>query len=105
MRVTLVVHEHKRRGRGRGIEAALLLDQEMSLRDIGKRLIITTDATKGQRPSPVTLPRMLCEHDERATAISALGRVRANVCAVAGVRAGGVPPGGAASSGVLRGGP
>ncbi|MFE2019162.1 hypothetical protein ACFW9O_14120 [Streptomyces sp. NPDC059499] len=29
-----------------------LRDQEMSLRDIAKRLIITTGAKKGQHPSP-----------------------------------------------------
>ncbi|ROQ78380.1 DNA invertase Pin-like site-specific DNA recombinase [Streptomyces sp. CEV 2-1] len=43
-----------------------LRDQEMSLRDIAKRLIITTGKKKGQHPSPATVMRMLREHDERA---------------------------------------
>ncbi|MER5361047.1 recombinase family protein [Streptomyces sp. NPDC002785] len=34
-----------------------LRDQEMSLRDIAKRLVITTGAKKGQHPSPATAPR------------------------------------------------
>ncbi|MEV8035303.1 hypothetical protein [Streptomyces sp. NPDC086182] len=49
-----------------------LRDQEMSLRDIAKRLVITTGAKKGQHPSPATFMRMLREHDEQAaTAASA----------------------------------
>lgn len=49
-----------------------LRDQEMSLRDIAKRLIITTGAKRGRHPSPATVMRMLREHDERAaTAASA----------------------------------
>lgn len=32
-----------------------LRDQEMSLRDIAKRLVITTGAKKGQHPSPATV--------------------------------------------------
>ncbi|MER5184786.1 hypothetical protein ABT009_41965 [Streptomyces sp. NPDC002896] len=36
------------------------------LRDIGKRLVITTAAKKGQHPSPATVMRMLREHDEQA---------------------------------------
>ncbi len=43
-----------------------LRDQEMSLRDIAKRLVITTGAKKGQHPSPATVMRMLREHDEQA---------------------------------------
>ncbi|MCX4791601.1 recombinase family protein [Streptomyces sp. NBC_01221] len=43
-----------------------LRDQEMSLRDIAKRLVITTGAKKGQHPSPATVIRMLREHDEQA---------------------------------------
>lgn len=35
-----------------------LRDQEMSLRDIAKRLVITTGAKKGQHPSPATVMRM-----------------------------------------------
>ena len=45
-----------------------LRDQEMSLRDIAKRLAITTGAKKGQHPSLATVMRMLHEHDERAAA-------------------------------------
>jgi hypothetical protein len=48
-----------------------LRNQEMSLRDIAKRLVITTGAKMGQHPSPATVMRMLREHDERmATAVS-----------------------------------
>ncbi|MEV8452549.1 recombinase family protein [Streptomyces sp. NPDC052095] len=43
-----------------------LRDQEMSLRDIAKRLVITTGAKKGRHPSPATVMRMLREHDEQA---------------------------------------
>ncbi|MGW3660308.1 recombinase family protein [Streptomyces sp. NPDC005151] len=42
-----------------------LREQEMSLRDIAKRLVITTGAKKGQHPSPATVMRMLREHDEQ----------------------------------------
>jgi DNA invertase Pin-like site-specific DNA recombinase len=45
-----------------------LRDQEMSLRDIAARLIITTGTKKGQHPSPATVMRMLREHDEQTTA-------------------------------------
>ncbi|MGW7594930.1 recombinase family protein [Streptomyces asiaticus] len=48
-----------------------LRDQEMSLRDIAKRLVITTGKKKGQHPSPATVMRMLREHDEQTTAPSA----------------------------------
>ncbi len=48
-----------------------LRDQEMSLRDIAKRLVITTGAKKGQYPSPATVMWTLREHDEQAaTAVS-----------------------------------
>lgn len=47
-----------------------LRDQEMSLRDIAKRLVITTGTKKGQHPSPATVMRMLREHDEQATTVS-----------------------------------
>ncbi|MFI2370773.1 hypothetical protein [Streptomyces sp. NPDC018833] len=43
-----------------------LREHEMSLRDIAKRLVITAGAKKGQHPSPATVMRMLCEHDEQA---------------------------------------
>ncbi|MEV0537925.1 hypothetical protein [Kitasatospora sp. NPDC050463] len=46
----------------------------MSLRDIAKRLVITTGAKKGQRPSPATVMRMLREYDEQtAEAPATLG--------------------------------
>ncbi|MEI5102875.1 recombinase family protein [Streptomyces sp. PmtG] len=45
-------------------------DQEMSLRDIAKRLVITTGAKKGQRPSPATVMRMLRQHDEKAATVT-----------------------------------
>ncbi|MGW2987124.1 recombinase family protein [Streptomyces goshikiensis] len=44
-----------------------LRSQEMSLRDIAARLVITTGKKKGQHPSPATVMRMLREHDERTT--------------------------------------
>ena len=40
-----------------------LRDQEMSPRDIAKRLVITTGAKKGQHPALATVMRMLREHD------------------------------------------
>ncbi|MER6567480.1 hypothetical protein ABT288_15125 [Streptomyces sp. NPDC001093] len=40
-----------------------LCGQEMSLRDIAARLVITTGKKKGQHPSPSTVMRMLREHD------------------------------------------
>ncbi|WP_346342667.1 recombinase family protein [Streptomyces sp. SID685] len=43
-----------------------LRDQEMSLRDIADRLVITTGKKKGQHPSPAIVMRMLREHDEQA---------------------------------------
>lgn len=45
-----------------------LREQEMSLRDIASRLVITTGKKKGQHPSPATVMRMLREHDEQTTA-------------------------------------
>ncbi|MEU6541150.1 recombinase family protein [Streptomyces sp. NPDC047000] len=45
-----------------------LREQEMSLRDIAKRLVITTGKKKGQHPLPATVMRMLREHDEQTTA-------------------------------------
>ncbi len=41
-----------------------LRDQELSLRDIASRLVITKGAKKGQHPSPATIMRMLREHYE-----------------------------------------
>lgn len=47
-------------------KALHLRDQEMSLRDIAKRLVITAGTKIGQHPSPATVMRMLREHDEQA---------------------------------------
>ncbi|MDH6122863.1 hypothetical protein [Kitasatospora sp. GAS204B] len=41
-----------------------LREQQMSLRDIASRLVITTGKKKGQHPSVATVMRMLREHDE-----------------------------------------
>ncbi|WP_243740734.1 hypothetical protein [Streptomyces sp. 8K308] len=49
--------------------AVHLREQEMSLRDIAKQLVITTGTKKGQHPSPATVLRMLREHDERTAAL------------------------------------
>ncbi|MFE7017667.1 hypothetical protein ACFVAQ_45670 [Streptomyces sp. NPDC057651] len=50
-----------------------LREQEMSLRDIAKRLVITTGTKKGQHPSPATVMRMLRERDEHTTAMEPTG--------------------------------
>ena len=42
-----------------------LRGQEMSLRDIAKKLVITAGKKKGEHPSPATVMRMLREHDEQ----------------------------------------
>ncbi|MGW1616789.1 hypothetical protein ACWCQZ_46875 [Streptomyces sp. NPDC002285] len=42
-----------------------LRDQELSLREIAARLVITKGARKGQHPSPATVMWMLREHDEQ----------------------------------------
>ncbi|MFF1838669.1 recombinase family protein [Streptomyces sp. NPDC058231] len=74
---TLEGHESARR-RGKTIGGAGVTDEdmlsmalhlrnhEMSLRDIAKRLVITTGTKKGRHPSPATVMRMLREHDEKA---------------------------------------
>ncbi|MGA5578389.1 recombinase family protein [Streptomyces koyangensis] len=70
---TLEGHESaRRRGKtigGAGVTDGAMLsmalhlrDQEMSLRDIAARLVITTGAKKGQHPSPATVMRMLRDH-------------------------------------------
>ncbi|MET8163778.1 hypothetical protein ABZT34_05860 [Streptomyces sp. NPDC005329] len=46
-----------------------LRDQEMSLRDIAKRLVITTGGKKGQHPSAATVMRTLREHDEQTASV------------------------------------
>lgn len=43
-----------------------LCDQELSLREIAERLVISTGKKKGQHPSAATVTRMLRDHDERA---------------------------------------
>jgi len=45
-----------------------LRDQELSLREIASRLVITKGAKKGRHPSPATVMRMLREYDEQAAA-------------------------------------
>ncbi|WP_280664182.1 MULTISPECIES: recombinase family protein [unclassified Kitasatospora] len=72
---TLEGHESARR-RGKTIGGAHVTDeamlsmalhlreQQMSLRDIASRLVITTGKKKGQHPSAATVMRMLREHDE-----------------------------------------
>ncbi|GGT56887.1 recombinase family protein [Streptomyces purpureus] len=73
---TLEGHESART-RGKTIGGASVADpdmlamalhlrkQELSLRDIAARLVITTGKKKGQHPSPATVMRMLREHDEQ----------------------------------------
>ncbi|WP_456319449.1 recombinase family protein [Kribbella solani] len=76
---TLEGHESARR-RGKTIGGATvtddamlsmalhLRDQNLSLRDIASRLVITNGKKKGQRPSPATVLRMLRDHDENPDA-------------------------------------
>jgi DNA invertase Pin-like site-specific DNA recombinase len=45
--------------------ALQLRSQELSLRDIARRLVITQGKKKGQHPSAATVMRMLHEHDEQ----------------------------------------
>ncbi|MFF2732486.1 recombinase family protein [Streptomyces sp. NPDC058008] len=52
--------------------ALYLRDQEMSLRDIAKRLVVTTGTKRGQHPSPATVMRMLREHDEKAATVASV---------------------------------
>jgi DNA invertase Pin-like site-specific DNA recombinase len=81
---TLEGHESART-RGKSIGGAGVTDdhmlsmalhlrgQELSLRDIAARLIITKGKKKGQHPSPATVLRLLREHDQATTAVSASG--------------------------------
>jgi DNA invertase Pin-like site-specific DNA recombinase len=81
---TLEGHEAAR-ARGKAIGGAAVTDdamlavavhlrgQNLSLRDIAARLVITRGKKKGQRPSPATVLRMLREHDEKAVAAAAAG--------------------------------
>ena len=50
-----------------------LRGQELSLRDIAGRLVISTGKKKGQHPSPATVMRMLREHDEKTAAAAVVG--------------------------------
>jgi DNA invertase Pin-like site-specific DNA recombinase len=50
-----------------------LREQNLSLRDIATRLVITKGKKKGQHPSPATVLRMLREHDEKTAAVPAGG--------------------------------
>jgi hypothetical protein len=50
-----------------------LRGQEISLRDIASRLVITKGKKKGQHPSPATVMGMLREHDETAAVRAAAG--------------------------------
>ncbi|MER7466725.1 hypothetical protein [Streptomyces sp. NPDC097981] len=45
----------------------------MSLRDLAKRLVITTGTKKGQHPSRATVMRVLREHNEHTTAMETTG--------------------------------
>ncbi|WP_199536640.1 recombinase family protein [Spongiactinospora gelatinilytica] len=47
-----------------------LRDQDLSLRDIAARLIITHGKKKSRHPSPATVLRMLRDHDDAATTIA-----------------------------------
>ncbi|HEY6315517.1 MAG TPA: recombinase family protein [Streptosporangiaceae bacterium] len=76
---TLEGHESAR-ARGKAIGGAAVTDdamlavalhlrgQELSLRDIATRLVISAGKKKGQHPSPATVLRMLRAHDEKAAA-------------------------------------
>lgn len=50
--------------------ALQLRGQELSLREMASRLVITKGTKKGQHPSPATVMRMLREHDEAAAAVT-----------------------------------
>jgi hypothetical protein len=55
------------------LAVALLCDQELSLREIAERLVISTGKKKGQHPSAATVMQMLRDHDERALEASDYG--------------------------------
>ena len=46
-----------------------LREQNLSLREIAARLVITKGKKKGQHPSPATVLRMLREHDAKTDAV------------------------------------
>ena len=50
-----------------------LRDQELSLREIAQRLVISTGKKKGQHPAAATVMRMLRDHDEKALEASDYG--------------------------------
>jgi DNA invertase Pin-like site-specific DNA recombinase len=80
---TLEGHESART-RGKTIGGAAVTDdamlavalhlrgQELSLRDIAARLVITKGKKKGRHPSPATVLRMLREHGEKTAAAAVL---------------------------------
>ena len=47
-----------------------LRGQELSLRDIASRLVISKGKKKGEHPSPATILRLLREHDDARTAVT-----------------------------------
>jgi hypothetical protein len=49
--------------------AVHLRGQDLSLREIAARLVITGGKKKGRHPSAATVLRMLREHDEKAAAL------------------------------------
>lgn len=51
--------------------ALQLREQNLSLRDIAARLVVTTGKRKGRHPSPATVLRMLRDHDARTATGSA----------------------------------
>ncbi|MCW2941344.1 MAG: resolvase [Actinomycetia bacterium] len=77
---TLEGHESARK-RGKPIGGAGVTDndmlsialhlrgQELSLRDIASKLVITKGKKRGQHPSPATVLRLLREHDEAKAAV------------------------------------
>ncbi|MDP4510266.1 recombinase family protein [Nonomuraea sp. 3N208] len=81
---TLEGHESAR-SRGKTIGGAAVTDdtmltmalhlrqQNLSLRDIAARLVITKGKKKGRHPSPATVLRMLRDHDTNAAAAPATG--------------------------------
>ncbi|SDM62427.1 hypothetical protein [Nonomuraea jiangxiensis] len=48
-----------------------LRDQDLSLREIAARLVITQGAKRGRHPSPATVMRMLGDHDTSITELGA----------------------------------
>ena len=80
MRDRTLEGQESARARGKSIGGAAVTDdamlavalhlrgQELSVRDIAGRLVISTGEKKGQHPSPATVLRMLREHDEKAAA-------------------------------------